>query len=120
MEKAVSELIAQGVVERSQSPWSSAVVLVRKKDGSTRCCVDYRALNNVTIKDSYPLPRVDDTLDALAGAKWFSTLDLKSGYHQVEMAEEDKEKAAFSSGRGLWHFKVMSFAFVMRRQPSSG
>lgn len=69
MEKAVNELIAQGIVEKSQSPWSSAVVLVRKKDGTTRCCVDYRALNNKTIKDSYPLPRVDDTLEALVGAK---------------------------------------------------
>ena len=109
MEKAVNELIAQGIVEKYQSPWSSAVVLVRKKDGTTRCCVDYRALNNNTIKDSYPLPRVDDTLDALVGAKWFSTLDLKSGYHQVEMAEEDKEKTAFTYGRGLWHFNVMSY-----------
>ena len=109
MEKAVGELVTQGLVEKSSSPWSSAVVLVKKKDGTTRCCVDYRALNDVTTKDSYPLPRVDDTLDALAGAKWFSTLDLKAGYHQVEMAEDDKEKTAFTFGRGLWQFRVMSF-----------
>ena len=109
MEATVGELISQGVVERSNSPWSSAVVLVKKKDGTTRCCVDYRALNDVTVKDSYPLPRVDDTLDALVGAQWFSTLDLKSGYHQVEMAEEDKEKTAFTFGQGLWQFRVMSF-----------
>ncbi len=109
MEKAVEELKAQEVIEKSSSPWSSAVVLVRKKDGTSRCCVDYRSLNAVTTKDSYPLPRIDDTLDSLAGACWFSTLDLKSGYHQVEMAEEDKPKTAFTYGQGLWQFRVMSF-----------
>jgi len=109
MQRAVEELEAQGVVERSDSPWSSAVVLVTKKDGSRRFCVDYRALNDLTVKDSYPLPRIDDTLDALAGARWFSTLDLKSGYHQVEVAEEDKAKTAFSFGQGLWQFTVMPF-----------
>ena len=109
MKKFVTELEAQGVVERSNSPWSAAVVLVKKKDGTKRFCVDYRALNNVTVKDSYPLPRIDDTLDALVGATWFSTLDLKSGYHQVEMAEEDKPKTAFSFGQGLWQFNVLPF-----------
>ena len=109
MEKAVGDLLAQGVIERSSSPWSSAVVLVKKKDGTTRLCVDYRALNDVTVKDSYPLPRVDDTLDALVGSRWFTTLDLKSGYHQVKMAEEDKEKTAFSFGQGLWQFTVVPF-----------
>ena len=108
MEAAVGELVEQGLVEKSSSPWSSAIVLVKKKDGSTRCCVDYPALNEVMVKDSYPLPRVDDT-DALVGAQWFSTLDMKSGYHQVEMAEEDKAKTAFSFGQGLWQFKVMAF-----------
>ena len=81
MQRTVNELAAQGIIERSDSPWSSAVVLVKKKDGTQRFCVDYRALNDVTVKDSYPLPRIDDTLDALMGARWFSTLDLKSGYH---------------------------------------
>ena len=109
MQRTVNELAAQGVIERSDSPWSSAVVLVKKKDGTQRFCVDYRALNDVTVKDSYPLPRIDDTLDALVGARWFSTLDLKSGYHQVEMAEEDKPKTAFSFGQGLWQFNVMPF-----------
>ncbi|XP_063875862.1 uncharacterized protein LOC135108633 [Scylla paramamosain] len=112
VEKAVEELRAQGIIEKSASPWSAAVVLVKKKDGSTRCCVDYRGLNAVTTKDSYPLPRVDDTLDAFTGAQWFSTLDLKSGYHQVEVAEEDREKTAFSYGQGLYQFKVMSFGLV--------
>lgn len=112
VERAVNELWSQGVIEKSSSPWSSAIVPVKKKDGSTRVCVDYRSLNAVTTKDSYPLPRIDDTLDALEGAQWFSTLDLKSGYHQVEMVDEDKPKTAFSYGQGLWQFRVMSFGLV--------
>ncbi|ROT64723.1 hypothetical protein C7M84_017328 [Penaeus vannamei] len=109
MQRSVMEMEAQGVVERSDSPWSSPVVLVTKKDGTKQFCVDYRSLNNVTAKDSYPLPRMTGMLDAMAGAHWFSTLDLKSGYHQVEMAREDKAKTAFSFGQGLWQFTVMPF-----------
>ena len=107
--REVRKLHRQGVIEESDSPWSSAVVLVKKPDGSSRLCVDYRQLNLKTVKDSYPLPRIDDTLDALTGARWFSTLDLKSGYHQVALHEADKVKTAFASGQGLWHFRVMPF-----------
>ncbi|GFU65022.1 retrovirus-related Pol polyprotein from transposon 412 [Trichonephila clavipes] len=85
------EMQENDIIEPSSSPWASPIVLVRKKDGSTRFCV-YRKLNDVTKKDSYPLPRIDDTLDTLSGHKWFSTLDLKSGYWQVEIHPEDREK----------------------------
>jgi hypothetical protein len=80
----------RGVIEESDSPWSSPVVLVRKKNGDFRFCVDYRKLNDVTMKDCFPLPRMDDTMDTLAGAKWFCTLDLKSGYWQVDLHLDDK------------------------------
>ena len=105
----ISDMQAQGVIEPSTSPWTSPVVWVKKKDGSLRFCVDYRKLNDVTVKDSYLLPRIDETLKALGGSEWFSTLDLKSGYWQVPMDEHDKEKTAFSTGGGLWQFRVMPF-----------
>ena len=82
-EECVAEMLTGGQIEPSDSPWSSPVVLVTKKDGGTRFCVDYRRLNDATVKDAYPSPRIDDTLDMLAGKQWFSTLDLTSGFCQV-------------------------------------
>ena len=107
--KAIDDMSKQRVIEPPASLWSSPVVLVKKKDGSLRFCVDYRKLNDVTIKDSYPLPCIDDSVEALSGANWFSTLDLKSGYWQVELDEQAKVKTAFSIGTGLWQFTMMPF-----------
>ena len=93
-------MITNGIVEQPDEPWSSPVVLAKKKDGSLRFCVDYRKVNVITRKDAYPFPRVDDTLDTLGESKPFTTLDLASGYWQVEVAAEDRPKIAFSTPRG--------------------
>ncbi|KAK3083233.1 hypothetical protein FSP39_017411 [Pinctada imbricata] len=109
-EKEIQQMAERGVIEPSSSPWCSPVVMVTKKDGTIRFCLDFRKLNSCTLKDSQPLPRIDDTLDALSGSVWFSTLDLKSGYWQVGMSPSDREKTAFSIfGSGLWQFTVMPF-----------
>ena len=86
--------------------------MVISSGACNRFCVDYRKLNDVTIKDSYPLPRIDNSIETLSGAKWFSTLDLKSGYWQVQLDATDKDKTAFSTGRGLWQFTVMPFGLA--------
>ncbi|GBM66543.1 Retrovirus-related Pol polyprotein from transposon 297 [Araneus ventricosus] len=109
VDNLVKEMVDNGIIEESSGPWTSLIVLVKKKDGSTRFCVDYRKLNKITKKNSYPLPRIDDTLDALNGSQWFTTLDLKSGYWQVEIRPEDRGKTAFTTGQGLRQFKVMPF-----------
>eukprot|EP00731_Ephydatia_muelleri_P032795 Em0024g339a len=105
----LTEMLKNDIIQPSNSPWSSPIILVRKRDGSTRFCIDYRKVNYVTRKDAYPLPRVDDILDTLGGSKWFSTLDLKSGYWQVEVDSSSREKAAFTTSEGLYEFKVMPF-----------
>src|SRR5213079_1132501 len=89
-----------GVIEESQSPWSAPIVLAKKPDGSTRICVDYRALNRITEKDAHPLPRVDESFSQFAGAKYFTSLDLKSGYWQIPLDEDSKVKTAFSTRCG--------------------
>ena len=110
VDTAMQDMIDKDVIEPSSSPWQSNVVLVRKKDGSLRFCIDYRPLNKITVKDSYRLPSIAESLDLLSGASLFSCLDLASGYWQVEMDPDDKEKTAFATSRhGLYQFKVMPF-----------
>ena len=109
VDKEIDRMLDTGEIEPSSSPWSSPLVIVKKKDGSIRVCVDYRKLNDCTKKDAYPLPKIEECLDSLSGAKWFCTLDLQSGYHQVGMDEEDKLKTAFSTRRGLFQFTVLPF-----------
>ena len=105
----VDKLLEQGVIEPATSPWASNVVLVRKKDGSYRCCIDYRQLNSVTTKDAYPVPRMDSCLDAMAGAGWFSTIDMPSAYHQVYVEPQDSDKTAFICPRGMFRYRTMPF-----------
>ena len=106
----LNEMIEAGAIRPSKSPFSSNVVIARKKDGSIRFCIDYRKLNQRTVKDAYAIPRVDDTLQLLAGAKYFSTLDLKSGYWQVEVKEADKAKTTFQVGSlGFYECNRMPF-----------
>ena len=109
VEKLVEEMLEQGVITPSSSPWASPIDLVAKKDGTTRFCVDYRRLNAVTKLDVHPLPRIDDSLDLLTGAQYFSSLDLAAGYWQVGMDRESQEKTAFTTHTGLYEFVVMPF-----------
>uniref|UniRef100_A0A3P9CQ39 ribonuclease H n=1 Tax=Maylandia zebra TaxID=106582 RepID=A0A3P9CQ39_9CICH len=105
--KHLRELLDVGVIRESESPFASPIVVVKKKDGSVRLCIDYRRLNLQTIKDAYALPNLEEAFSALAGSKWFSVLDLKSGYYQIEMSESDKQKTAFVCPLGFWEFNRM-------------
>ncbi|UYV61801.1 hypothetical protein LAZ67_1006658, partial [Cordylochernes scorpioides] len=107
--KEVDTMLERKVIQPSESPWSAPVVLVKKKDGTWRFCVDFRRLNHITKKDVYPLPRIDDVLDHLSSARYYSTMNLKTGYWQVEVDERDREKTAFVTPDGLYEFMVMPF-----------
>ncbi|CAB3989094.1 Retrovirus-related Pol poly from transposon, partial, partial [Paramuricea clavata] len=108
----VESMLASDVIEPSTSPWSAPVVLVRKKDGSERFCIDYRKLNAITKKDVFPLPRCDEILESLSGAAYFTHLDLVRGYWQIKVAEQDREKTAFSAPDGHFQFKRMPFGLT--------
>ena len=109
VDRQLSELLTQGRIEPSNSPWSSPIVLAKKHDGSYRLCIDYRKLNAVAVEDAQPLPRSDDILESLGGAKWFSCLDLASGYWQVPVAKKDRPKTAFVAHRGQFQWTCLPF-----------
>ena len=109
IEEEIASLLKQGKIRPSKSPWGAPVVLVRKKDGKLRFCIDFRELNDVTKKDAYPIPRIDELLDCLNGSQYFCTLDLASGYWQIAMHPDDIEKTAFTTHAGLYEWIVMPF-----------
>jgi hypothetical protein len=109
IEVHLEKLLKAEIIEPSKSPWASRIVPVRKKSGEIRLCIDYRAINDITIKYPYPIPRIDEILDELAQAKYFTTLDATQGYYQLFITEKDREKTAFRWKGGFYQFKRMPF-----------
>jgi len=112
IDEHVQHMLEHDIIEPAASPWCSNVVMVCKQDGTMRLCVDYRKLNCLTVKDKFPLPKIDTCLDTLNGCEFFSTCDLCWGYWQTEIDERDRDKTAFVTWKGQWHFKVLSFGLA--------
>ena len=108
----LQELLEKGYIRPSVSPWGAPVLFVNKKDGTLRLCIDYRQLNKVTVKNKYPLPRIDDLFDQMRGSKVFSKIDLRSGYHQARIKDEDIHKIAFRTRYGHYEFVVVPFGLT--------
>ena len=108
----LQELLDKGFIRPSFSPWGAPILFVKKKDGSFRMCIDYRELNKLTIKNRYPLPRIDDLFDQLQGSSYYSKIDLRSGYHQLRVQEDDIPKTTFRTRYGHYEFLVMSFGLT--------
>ena len=105
-------MLSKGLIRPSASPWGSPIIFVDKRDGTTRLCVDYRKLNDVTIKNKYPLPKIEDLFDQMNGARVFSKIDLRTGYHQLKIRDSDIPKTAFTTRYGFFEYTVMSFSFT--------
>jgi len=112
IEEHVKQLLVVGLITHNHSPFASPVLLVKKKDDSWRFCVDYRKLNDITIKKRFPMPIIEEILDELVGAQYFTKLDMKSGYHQVRMLPKNEYKTTFKTHHGHYQFKVMPFGLT--------
>ena len=108
----MKELLNKSFIRPSTSPWGALVLFVKKKDGSLRLCIDYRQLNRATIRNQYPLPRIDELIDQLQGSRVYSKIDLRSGYHQLKVRENDVSKTAFRTRYGHYEFLVMPFGLT--------
>ena len=114
LQKQLTAYLAAGQIEPARSPFGAGVLFARKKDGTLRLCIDYRELNKITLKDKYPLPRIDELLDNMAGSRYFSKLDLQQGYHQIRVKKEHIPRTAFQTRYGSFQFRVMPLWVVQR------